>query len=360
MTDPMQELAVPAASAVASPPVANPATAEADELVVAPQEGDERDSSFGDEDDWHSDTTSLASSIVKGRLENGRKYQSLREGEYWGPSDDKQFETMALSHLMYMILDSQQPNNLFHSPIGPNPQNILDIGTGDGTWAVEVADMFPSATVYGVDLYPPPAPWVPPNCIFQVDDVTREWTFRTKFDMIHMRELIGAFSPTELDKVYQSIYDNLQPGGWFEQLEADVRILSDDGSIKEDNVLAQWGPNFLACGERMGRPINAQETMRASFEKAGFTNIQEKLYKCPIGGWAKHKIYKDAGRVSKEHWKAGLEGWAMYLLTKFGAPQPWLPEEVLVYCAQMRQALDDRSVHGYHLTRRVWAQKPLE
>lgn len=39
---------------------------------------------------FYLNTTSTTSSIVRGVVENGRRYQTLREGEYWGPSDDKQ------------------------------------------------------------------------------------------------------------------------------------------------------------------------------------------------------------------------------------------------------------------------------
>ncbi|KAJ5414920.1 hypothetical protein N7509_000018 [Penicillium cosmopolitanum] len=39
------------------------------------------------------------------------------------------------------------------------------------------------------------------------------------------------------------------------------------------------------------------------------------------------------------HWVAGMEGWCMWLLSKFGEPQPRTKEEV-------------------HVVRRVWAQKP--
>jgi hypothetical protein len=62
-------------------------------------------------------------------------------------------------------------------------------------------------TVHGVDLYPPPATWVPPNCIFEVDDITQEWTWRNKFDLIHFRLLLGAFKPDEWTKLYRSCYE---------------------------------------------------------------------------------------------------------------------------------------------------------
>ncbi|KAJ5242031.1 uncharacterized protein N7469_000358 [Penicillium citrinum] len=71
-------------------------------------------------------------------------------------------------------MENVQKNVHFRAPIGSNPQRILDVGTGQGTWAIEVADQFPSgethhsfrrrwqfllnvplAIVCGVALYPP-------------------------------------------------------------------------------------------------------------------------------------------------------------------------------------------------------------
>jgi len=331
-------------------------TADPDQIVLE-QDEDDGDSALGD--DWQSETTSLASSIVRGYTENGRRYQTTKEGQYWGPSDDKQFDTMELSHLVLFILDSEQENQYFHSPIGKNPQNILDVGAGDGTWAIEIADKYPEASVIGVDLYPPPAAWVPPNCVFQVDDVTEPWTFKQKFDFIHMRLLYGAFTEEEAARVYKAAYDNLVPGGWFENLEWDININSDDDSIDPTGPVAQFGPIFLGCSFRSGRPLDTQTKSVSYFKNAGFVDVVDKLYKAPIGGWAKNKIYKDAGRVNREHWNAGLEGWAMWLLTKYGLPTPWLAEEVHVYVAKVREGINDPKIHGYHYARRVWGRKPL-
>ena len=99
---------------------------------------------------------------------------------------------------------------------------MLDIGTGGGEWAIDVADRFPNLTVHGVDLYPPPQTWVPPNCIFEVDDLTKEWTWAEKFDFIHLRTMTGSFTRAEWTALYKRAYENLNPGGWIEQLEFDV------------------------------------------------------------------------------------------------------------------------------------------
>jgi methylase of polypeptide subunit release factors len=40
-----------------------------------------------------------------------------------------------------------------------NPQRILDIGTGTGIWALDMADQYPEAEVIGVDLSPIQPGW---------------------------------------------------------------------------------------------------------------------------------------------------------------------------------------------------------
>ncbi|KAK4543436.1 hypothetical protein LTR36_005579 [Oleoguttula mirabilis] len=317
---------------------------------------DDRDSGFGG-DDTGSDTTSIASSMLRGHIENGRKYATLRD-DYWGPSDDQQFETMDSGHLLYLILNSDHHNMLFRSPV-LNPHHVLDIGTGPGTWAIDVADKFPKAIVNGVDLFPPPSSWVPPNCYLEVEDVLQDWTWHYKFDLIHLRLMLGAFAEDQWGDVYRKCYENLAPGGWIEEVELDVRVMCDDDSLPPDSFIAGWGQNFLGCADRAGRSLATQTMMKSKIERAGFVNVQDQLFKCPIGAWPRNKTFKEAGRINYHHWSSGLDGWAMFLLTKFGAPQPWSADEVRVYVAKVRQELQNPKLHIYHFTRRVWGQKPL-
>ena len=59
-------------------------------------------------------------------------------------------------------------NKLHLAPIAQNPQNILDIGTGSGIWAMNMADMHPGASVIGVDIAPIQPTLTPPNLYFEV------------------------------------------------------------------------------------------------------------------------------------------------------------------------------------------------
>lgn len=64
-----------------------------------------------------------------------------------------------------------------------------------------------TATIRGVDLFPPPVTWMPPNCFFEVDDVLKDWTWREPFDFIHLRMMYGAFDSEGWNQVYKRAYE---------------------------------------------------------------------------------------------------------------------------------------------------------
>lgn len=61
---------------------------------------------------------------------------------------------MDSADLLFLILDCQRKEPHFRAEIGEKAQNVLDIGTGDGTWAIKVAEKYPSCksrSPYGQD-----------------------------------------------------------------------------------------------------------------------------------------------------------------------------------------------------------------
>lgn len=83
-------------------------------------------------------------------------------------------------------------------------------------------------------------------------------------------------------------------------------------------------------------------------KKAGFVDVHEEECKWPIGAWAKDQQLKEAGTINLQHWTSGMEGYGMYLLTKFGDPRPWTQTEVQVYVAKVRRELLNPYHHIYH------------
>ncbi len=65
------------------------------------------------------------------------------------------------------------------------------------------------------------------------------------------------------------------------------------------------------------------------------------------------------GEFGRRLVKQGVDDMLMYLLTKFGSPTPWSPEDVVGYAAKLKQELD-WGRHIYDPGRRMWGKKPFE
>jgi hypothetical protein len=152
--------------------------------------------------------------------------------------------------------------------------------------------------------------------------------------------------------IYQSNKNksNLKPGSWIERLEMDPRISCSDNSLPKNAYTPNFSERVLDAAENWNHPLDTVRTMRQGLEKAGFVDIHEKRYRCPIGPWARDATLKEAGRLHYHHWATGMEGWAMFMLTKWGLPKPWSKEEVQVLVAQVRRELKDPHLHMFQHT----------
>ena len=83
--------------------------------------------------------------------------------------------------------------------------------------------------------------------------------------------------------------------------------------MPDDSAIALAGPGLCDAAERAGLSARLYEHQRELVEKAGFTNIQEKKMKCPIGTWTKHTLFKEAGHYQKMYMKEGEEGRQPYV-----------------------------------------------
>ena len=80
------------------------------------------------------DAVSVTSSTMDYVYENGRRYHSYREGAYNFANDASE---QSREHKKHLMMEYLCQGRRYHAPIGLNPQNILDLGTGTGEWAIE-------------------------------------------------------------------------------------------------------------------------------------------------------------------------------------------------------------------------------
>jgi SAM-dependent methyltransferase len=253
---------------------------------------------------------------------------------------------------MYLLTLDQK---LHLAPI-QNPQQILDVGTGTGIWAIDMADQYPSAVVTGTDLSPIQPEWVPPNCHFEIDDVTLEWTFPDEFfDFIHIRELFGCIP--DWDFFFEEAYKHTKPGGWIEIVEHSVQPIADDGTMGPDHFYHTWGKTVIEMGDRFGKTFTIWEEAKERMERAGFVDIVEVEYKWPINGWSQDKKMKNIGRWNQLRLHDGIEGFMLRLLTQVGG---WSLSRAQLHLAQMRKELTSYRTHAYLPGTVVYGRKPLQ
>ncbi|KAF4442945.1 hypothetical protein F53441_11589 [Fusarium austroafricanum] len=274
-------------------PLVNPVPLEVDQ---DPAENTDTNSFF--ESLEGSSTSSISSSILKYRQENGRTYHTYKDGQY--------------HHLFLLTFDDK----LYLCPAGRDGHqlhNVLDVGTGTGIWVRDVADENPNASVVRVDLSPIQSPFVPPNLSFQVDDIEEPWTFHVKFDLIYSRMVTGAMA--DWPGFFKRAYDNLAPGGWIEI--ADIYpIACDDGSLPKDSATAEWVDKLLEGTKLIGRAFDGAYKYKEQLEAQGFQNVQQIIFKWPMNTWPKDVKYKELGAWTLENVSSGLDGLSSAVYTR--------------------------------------------
>lgn len=291
--------------------------------------------------DVQSSTASLTSSIYSYHYSHGRTYQNYRsDNTYPFPVDPDEVDRQ---ELCYHAIRVAMNNINFLAPLD-NPTAILDVGTGTGIWAIDVADAHPGAEVIGIDLSAIQPGYVPPNLQFEIADAEETWTFAPKFDLIHDR-LLHEWSLRDWPAYYRRVFATLKPGGWVESQDFDYRCQSDDNTIPPDSKMKFWEDEWTRGIQKTGlngfvRPELIIEHMKA----AGFVNITRQNFKVPIGPWPKDPRLKESGALGLANIHYGIHGLSAKI---FSALLEYSDDEIEALLAEVRKEAKNRKIHRY-------------
>ncbi len=119
---------------------------------------------------------------------------------------------------------------------------------------------------------------------------------------------------------------------------------------------ARSGPNqpgmsgggvFVQAGEKLGRTFEViiNHNNVGWMKEAGFQKVDERRLKLPLGGWAADPKWKGVGQYNLVATEQGLEGFALYVLTKV---HEWDLVRTQAYLASVRKELKSRTNHAYY------------
>ncbi len=170
-----------------------------------------------------------------------------------------------------------------------NPHDILDVGTGTGRWAREMAQLFPRAKVVGLDITPPQSDEVantgvgfdlrPPNYSFVAGNILEGLPFPdASFDFVHMRLLTFAIPADRWPVVIGELVRITRPGGWVESAEASPPR----GGGPAMDLVVSW---TIALVARRGIDANFVRSIGDLLRGAGLAQVSAREIPLPMGAY---------------------------------------------------------------------------
>ncbi|ORY19271.1 S-adenosyl-L-methionine-dependent methyltransferase [Clohesyomyces aquaticus] len=299
---------------------------------------------------YRSSTTSVDSEVYATVEEFGRTYHGYKAGKYVMPNDEKERDRLDLQHMLFTQTVDGRLNT---APIS-SPQQVLDIATGTGIWAMDFAEQHPNSNVLGTDLSPIQPSYVPINCTFEIADAEDEWNFGTQFDYIHGRALLSCF--TEPREMIRKAYESLAPGGYLELQDGFFPFKFLNPQPAEDNPVRRWLDFVQEATHKSGRSWDNVQHYAQWMAELGFVDVVEKRYNWPCGPWAKGDKMKRLGVYFMEDLSHAAEPICMKLFTRFLG---WDEERVKAFVAELMPALMAKKLYLYETIVFVHGRKPF-
>lgn len=330
-----------------------------------------------------SSTQSMTSSMLEMVYENGRRYHRKTSDQYALPSDEIEQDRLdQMHHVMLTILGGE----LHSTKLEESPTNVLDCGTyfkflyidpircsafrvrhsyckclinlpgtGTGIWSLDFGEIHPSSQVIGVDLMPIQPSWVYPNVRFETDDLEKDWTFTQSFDFIHSRMI--QTSIRDWPRYLKQAFDALNPGGHLELCEHILsRVHCDDETGGSDSAMTRYMTILREALIKMGtHPDLGGPELGKLMEEAGFVDVDVKVWKVPMGHWAKEQKQKRIGWMFGEVLRSGIEAHGLAIMTQL---MGMTREEADVCCKEATKVVVEAKEHWYAHIWTVSGRKP--
>lgn len=155
-----------------------------------------------------------------------------------------------------------------------------------------------------------------------------------------MRDLMMCFSDQK--EVFKSAYNALEPGGYFQILDAKLPLASIDDSM-ESSGIARWFEACVEAGEAGSRPWTNIPKYMEWLEEIGFEEVTETIYHNPINDWAMGAKEKQIGVMMQKDIKRWLYSTTRTVVEGSDMDE----EEVKELLLKAKESGRNRNIHAY-------------
>ncbi|KZT26525.1 S-adenosyl-L-methionine-dependent methyltransferase [Neolentinus lepideus HHB14362 ss-1] len=277
---------------------------------------------MSEDDTFVGDDASEFFAILHGRRRN------VLNDRYMLPADEDEIRRYSYHHrILQFVFEGRNyvgpVKEVLTYPGVKHKRRVLDVGTGGGLWAVEMADEFPRVEVTGVDVAPIQPREVPPNCSFELCDLDHPTLpyLTQSYDIIHARSMhtgIGNYQQfvNELTRM-------LRPGGVLILIEPDSQPVVDGHLLgipphdpyssvtsalgkRPHTSYASGAPGWFAlweayrtCLQKKGIDVNVPSHLGAIIRQTeAYDQIRVQEATIPIGFWPKDVTLLTIGQLA--------------------------------------------------------------
>lgn len=203
----------------------------------------------------------------------------LQDVPYLLPKDAQEDQRLHFQHhVLYKTI-----SNHYLAPLSPATATaMLDVGTGTGIWAVEMATLFPGAHIIGADVRLSSLPRaLPLTCFFVQANILEGLPFPDQqFNYTHQRLLAAAIPAAKWLGVIHELVRVTRTGGWIELLEIGDTIQQAGPATKR---LLGW---MADIGKELGFDGDILHHLGDLLTQAGCSDVEAQDILVPLGMWS--------------------------------------------------------------------------
>ncbi|KAH8194844.1 hypothetical protein TruAng_010997 [Truncatella angustata] len=216
---------------------------------------------------------------------HGRYFHRLSRDSraYFVPIDEAENRRLTTMHEVIILKTGRtilpQPNAL---------RRVLDCGTGNGCWAIEVAQNVPTCEVHAIDVSTLMMPFGSPPNLYQYQcDLNEAIPYDNGyFDFVHSRMVNGGINTNRWSQYIREIKRVLVRQGWVQLIEVYFNAQCPGGDYPSNGALRQWSSKYMEAMEQLEKDPRVGMRLGAMLRSAGFVDVEETCVELPMCNWS--------------------------------------------------------------------------